>query len=461
MFDLNGDTENKIERLNFDSIFAKGHSKFDYLLIASAFTDIKFIDKIITVLKKKKYSKGSSHLAIYLDENASRYFSNENIKKSLDKSAKRIRDKRNHFDESSGIYLVKCGTLFHSKFYISESRTISKIVLGSANFTKKAFANNEEIALSLDVKKKKRTEEKKIIRSLKKYVETLDSWKIGSPTSKISMAKSIRDIFLKGRLYRDAKEQDPLRIPLNLPEDYLDSLSSQQNIRDDIYDYLEIKALNSLSLEKIITNANLKPPSFYNSNWKNTRASWKNYCIESCYGFWAPEDYIKKIKDSLDDLSGNKEEKIKELNKFVIDNFASLQDSFTQVIKKIQNNRENNKVGSWTLDNLPEKEIRKKWDSWWRKISTKLTDEKYEEFRERFCRGVIYTCVPDLWDDPISAKEFEHSVCESIRYYLSLKEKTSKKICNKIKELLLAEFKDINEDEVEKILDKKNIKVFT
>ena len=139
--DENGNIINpEVQQLDFESIFAKGWgNRIKYLLIASAFTDVDFINEVIDALRDKEYANMAGHLAIYLDENASHYFSNEKIKESLDKCSRRIRDHRNHFDESSGIFLVKCGALFHSKFFISESNTDCRIVLGSANFTKKAF----------------------------------------------------------------------------------------------------------------------------------------------------------------------------------------------------------------------------------------------------------------------------------------------------------------------------------
>lgn len=456
--DENGNIINpEVQQLDFDSIFAKGWgNRIKSLLIASAFTDVDFINEVIDKLREKEYANTEGRLAIFLDENASHYFSNEKIRESLDKCSRRIRDSRNHFNEDSGIFLVKCGALFHSKFFISESNTDCRIVLGSANFTKKAFEKNEEIAIAFDAATEGNAKANKLINALKKYVETLDAWKIGTPREKNIKSISVRDLFLKGRLYRDAKEQDPLRMSLNLPDEYLELLDARKkrNTMDDIFDYLESKTLNSLPLATIISRAKLDLPEIFVSNEKRKRSSWKNYCIESCFGFWSPEKYIEGIEKSLDDVSGNKKGKIKDLLDFVDNHYDALQNSFVESINKIQLDRRNIDAGTWAWDSLNNVEdIKEKWKIWWEKVSTKLSDEKYEEFRNRLCRGVAYSCVPDLWDDPLSTEEFEHSVCESIRYYLSLKDRTSKKICNKIKELLEEDCDELTDDILEKISD--------
>ena len=446
--------------MDFDTIFAKGWGdRIKYLLIASAFTDVDYINKVISELRDREYADNEGHLAIYLDANASHYFSDEKIKKSLDKCARRIKDERNHFDENSGIFLVSCGALFHSKFFISESRTVCRVVLGSVNFTKKAFEKNEEIALVFDANTEGNAKANKLIDSLKEYVESLKSWKIGTPIEKNVKKQSVRDLFLRGRLYRDAKEQDPLRISLNLPDEYLELLearkkqNAKQNATDDIFDYLESKTLNSLPLVTIILRAKLELPDFF-SNGKKKRSSWKNYCIESCFGYWTPEEYIGEIEESLNSISDNKEKKIKDLLGFVEEHNDALRKSFVDFIKKIQSDRRNIDSGTWAWDSLnKDEEIEGKWNVWWEKVSAKLRDEKYEEFRKRLCRGVTYSCVPDLWDDPVSTEEFEHSVCESIRYYLSLKDRISKKICNKIKELLEEDCDELTDDILEEMSD--------
>lgn len=456
-----GDNENivnsEIKPLDYESIFAKGWgNRINCLLIVSAFTDVAFIKDMISTLKKRAYANEKSHLAIYLDETASHYFSNKKISESLDKLARSIRDARNNFDEDSGIFLVKCGALFHSKFFISESKTNCRLVLGSANFTKKAFEKNEEIAIAFDASVDGNAKANKLIKSLKEYVKSLKSWKIGTPPEKEIEIQSVREFFLKGRLYRETKEQDPLRISLSFPDEYLDMLSrrSKENASDAIFDYLEMKAMDSLPLFKIIANAQLNFPSIFLKNEKKKHISWKNYCIESCFGYWAPNEYAEqKINDVLDNTSGNKNEKITELVEFVKNNFKTLQDSFVDIIMKFQIDRQHNCIGSWAWDGLNRDEIVKKWETWWQKISLKLCDDKYAEFKERLCRGVACSCVPDIWDDPVSADEFEHSVCESIRYNLSLKDRTSKKICNKIKEQMIVDYKKLTDDILEKITD--------
>ena len=79
--DENGNIINpEVQQLDFDSIFAKGWgNRIKSLLIASAFTDVDFINEVIDKLREKEYANTEGRLAIVLDENASHYFSNEKL----------------------------------------------------------------------------------------------------------------------------------------------------------------------------------------------------------------------------------------------------------------------------------------------------------------------------------------------------------------------------------------------
>ena len=438
---LDKNANSKISQLDLDAIFAPGYGgRLNSLVIVSAYTDVDYIKKIIELFKTKTYKKRKGcHFSIYLDEKASRYNTDETIRTELDNCAKKIKRSR-YLDEKSGIFLVSCGSLFHSKFIISKSNRCNKFVIGSINFTEKAFTKNEEIAIIIEANAGGPNSHANIlIKVAEEYIKSLNPIKILSQESpSLSTTKSLRDLFLDGFLYRETKEQDPFRIQLNFPDDYLDDLSNRQKKSDNLYlNSLDDKKANSLSLAKIIDVAKLEPQGYFSANKTNKHYVWKQFSIECSLGYWVPSAYRKQVDDIL-------AKKINE-NKKLLDDLASfiskteitkkLKETFREFIKAFQNDwrifkihRENSSdLKDWKWSDFDDKKIDNQWDNWEKRIKDKLTKDDYKKYRERLLCGVTHYGVPDLWIDPISSKEFEESVCDSIRYFLSLKDKISKK----------------------------------
>lgn len=431
------------EKLRFSSIFAEG--KLQNLTIVSAFTDIEFIKKAKRRFKRNQDGRGkkvcSGQFSIYLDASASRYFSSPDIKKSLDSIAKDI---ENSFNENSGIFLVNCAALFHSKFIISESTTHKKITLGSINFTNRAFEQNEEIALSFYWKKKEGSHrnEEDLKNNLEKYVSSLKCEKIPS-NKQTNETFSVRSQLIKGFLYYELKEQNPLRFPLGLPDDYLKHLNKKRNNGNDIP--LDVKTSNAITLEGLLDELEIKT-SFFDAE-KNTRRNWRSYAMETCFGYWVPYGYKDAVEKDLSTVKKTKEKKLEELfndvsnqKKYILNRFS---DKLTWIINNRKEYRRENQRESkeWLLDNCTSTfNIGEKWLNGILERINKET-KKYKDFRERLCKGVGATHVPNVWnDDYASAEDFEKSLIESIKYYLSTKNKQMKKVCYTIDKILKTKY---------------------
>ena len=357
-------------------------------------------------------------------------------------------DIRKSFNENSGIFLVNCAALFHSKFIISESTTHNKITLGSINFTNRAFEQNEEIALSFYWNKKvNRPNEEALKNKLERYVSSLVCEKI--PCKKQTNGTlSVRSQLIKGDLYYELKEQNPLRYPLNLPNDYLRYLNKKRTNDDKIP--LDVKTSNAITLETLLDDLEIKT-SFFDDGI--TRRNWKSYAVETCFGYWVPYGYKEAVKDDLDKVKREKEKKLQKLFEDVSNRKNDILNRFSFRLEWIISDRKKYKQESqsepekWILDdNANARDIGSKWlDSILYRINLKT--KKYESFRERLCKGVDSTRVPDVWnDDFASAEDFEKSLVESVRYYLSTKNKQMKKICYTIDCILKKKYSHDVED---------------
>ncbi|MCQ2122667.1 MAG: phospholipase D family protein [Fibrobacter sp.] len=441
----------KVGYLGKRTIEASG--KLQKLIIVSAYTDAALINKAISWFGKERDCRGRGHIAIYLDADSSRYYSSSKEKTRLNELARMIKQR---FDKNSGIYLVNCSALFHSKFILSESTTHCQVVLGSINFTSRAFEKNEEIALSYCWSKKpSHPTEEALKNKLESYIGALDCSKIPNSTEKKKIF-SVRSQLLNGSLYNELKEQASFRFDLHLPDEYLSYLNAKRKKNDDIP--LDIKTSGSVSLEYLLQIAGIET-KFYEKNVSRGRKNWKNYAIETCFGFWVPNGYKSSaVEIDIGKFANQKKNKLNDLYSKVNTNKEKLVDSFMNLMEKIKEDRKQyfkNSIGingeysphnendNWIYDREPSTSIQKDVSDWIKGITNKInpSNKRYKDYQQRLCRGVSVVNVPDVWtEDPLSTEEFESSLYDSIKYYLSVKDKVVKKICSvidgKIKETM-------------------------
>lgn len=431
----------KIEPFSIDSIFPSSGVLQD-VIIVSAFTDAAFLKKIKNIFSRKQDQRTKNartrRFAIYLDSAASKYFNQPSVKEMLDRLNSLIQNQFN--PENSGVFLVQKGALFHSKFMMCKSANKYKIVLGSANMTSKAFSKNEELAISMEWNIKSNSpNENSLWNKLLTYTEKLGSPKdlvLPKDFSKLK-TNDVRNRLLNGSLYCLTMEQNPFSYSLNLDNDYLSLLDSEQKKNNDFL--LDLKSSNSITLESLINKGiNGKifssiPSYFIHENRENQ--TWKYYAIETCYGFWVPTSYQESVEKSIRNRSIVKKEKLSDLKCFIAENSNSIKNLFVVFISKIRDDRRIKRASgevlkSWKFD-ADNINIRKEAENWISNMQSKLSNDKY---MDRLCRGVSYVNVPDVWgDDPIASQDFEDSVYESISYYLSSKSKIMKKICQEVK----------------------------
>lgn len=435
-------------KLSYESIFAEG--KLQDLVIVSAFTDIDFIKKAKNKFKKGKDQRSYGHFAIYLDASASRYYSSDDVKKKLDDLAKSI---KSQFDEKSGIYLVNCSALFHSKVIISESASQKKITLGSINFTNRAFEQNEELALSFrwncKGEKEKHPNEVALKNNLEKYISSLQCDKVPIKKKQIETL-SVRSQLLKGSLYYELKEQNSFRFSLNLPDSYL-KYRNKKRENDDTFP-LAIKTSNAITLEYLLENLKIKLPFFEDNS---LRKKWKSYAIETCFGFWVPLGYRHCVENDIKKVMTDKLRKMKDLFYNVSEHKNEILNVFVEKLNIIKSDwktfiEHSGKYDeTWRLQENDD--VLGLGKEWLKSVLTRINPEekKYEDFRTRLCKGVDETKVPDVWsDDPASAEDFEKSLCDSIKYYLSTKNKQMKKICSAVNFVLGNDVTNVSDKQV-------------
>lgn len=385
------------------------------ITIISAYFDLKTLDWIHRFSKENKNIK----IQIFIDKYSSKIFSNKEIYDNLIQVSKEI-----------DIFLVKSSKLFHSKLYYIKSNKKIKVAIGSLNFTYNAFQKNEEI---LNVYIEDTNKKSIYIKNIKKYITSLtDKSKSEKVTSKIEnnyTNNDLRSLLLDGFIYYESKEQKSFSFTLKLPD-------ALKQIGTDIDPTLEANIVDSLTLERlVIESPNLKEITFPQKD--NSQSRWKDYCIETCYGYWSPSYFNENLDKVLKDREKKRKPYFDKIKILLMDNEIELEKAFLKVCRKIRKNLKDN--SDWDYSNI--KTAKKAWKSWRDTLLKKLNNEN---FYNRLILGVSKVSPPDVWNDDIASEEFENSFLDSIIYRWSKEAKQS--TSNKIAKIIAFNLEGNNED---------------
>lgn len=399
------------------------------IIAISAYIDIESINQLIVFVRKNTDLRSRPNLRLFIDKSSSRFLSDRELHKELIKASKKINV---ICDSNSGIFLVQLGALFHSKAYYIEGNNTAKILFGSMNLTQKGISSNEELLLSETIKIGGRANANRLVDWIKNYADKLDKYslKVGIG-EKGKFPSCIRELLLEGSIYYELKEQDPFRIKLYLP----DNIAKQQA---DIDPLLEANTADSVSLKALITTNRPVGLGFKLPTLDDSKAFWKKYCIETCYGFWNPDCLNDDLKSSLNKKIEVRQPYFDEIKRVLYENEKEVGNCFIELCGRIQDYLERLGIADWKYS---EKNIAEKaWNKWLEGIKEKIENEKYYD---RLVSGITTVPVPDVWNDPLSSREFEESFCESLIYIWS---KQYVKVANNIVAQAVESNLDLDED---------------
>lgn len=474
----NSPLENVISMPTTDKLWATGSnddSKLTECIIISAFTDVNWIKNSIKDLLNKKKAGRRTLVQIILDRGASKYDVDKQVHKHLNLLANKI---GKEFKKNSGIFLLSCGGLFHSKMIYSESKKQIKVILGSINFTQRAFEDNEEIAL-VETYEKPSDEATSahcpvVFTPMLSYAQNLANKGIQIPIrEKTRTYGTMRSRLLDGYLFRKSNIADQFTFHLNFSKDLLKRLS-QSNI-DETNDttnselnlYLGDSKENSISIKKLLKNETTNQRILQMDDidedglTKKDRSTLKNYSLETAFGYWVPREYYKKVNDSINYSTKRKKDDLEDSILMLKNCINDIKDGFEKFIGIVDDTLKQTQTSQTIItDNQAIETAKERWKQWLAKLQKKFAltscsneNEKESEksaaqiLKEKLSKNLFGYPVPDFWNDISAANEFEDSVIDYIEYAIGKVGKKStiiKDLCRDINQIN-------NNDDEEKI----------
>ena len=375
----------------------------------SAYVDIATIDAIVDFVRDSRDNRGKPTLKIYTDYSASNYTTLPERNAELQRCTARI---AKFCSAASGIYLVRTGSLFHTKLYLIRSNREQKLILGSMNATENGLNKNEELVLVGESGLGSHSQIGQLATwVLDQYLPRLEevSDRIAKDDEIYHFPTSMRQLLMDGWLYYERREQDPFRFSLRLPEELLDLDSS-------IHPLLPARLVDGISvmtlMEAPVSSGGLgaKLPAK-----GSRRQSWKRFCVETCYGHWSPNVFDEDLTDVLEERAKARRpyfETARTILKRKKNELRSLFESFCKDLKRQID--ENYPELSWQA--FEDGILSKAWVDWYDRLLAKLDNP--EQF-DRIVSGLTWTAVPDVWNDPVAKDELEASFFDSLKYYWS------------------------------------------
>ncbi len=415
------DDENFFQR---EDLFPEGLVTEMY--VVSAYTDIDVIKWLVGELQKTECGSSRSRiiLKIFLDERYSR-FDDENMRTFLLRINNTIKSATTQngrllFDEESGIYLVRRGSLFHSKLIVTRTTKATRVIIGSLNFTKNAFKSNEELVYACD--------DAILFNKARKYISLLEEifdepqkseLKGNVRISKVSdnltfescIIETLDEYILGGFLVHPARKRAfPEYFKLNLPKDIIESSLEKLEHKD----LIEGKGLKgSISVLKMLQKIDKSLINLKKAQ-KEGKGKWTSLCIDTPLGLWCPKEKIDELKSKVNGAEELKNyhtlifkklsEKKEELEKM----FLSVISEISGVIRIVQ--EKNGKEINWVY--FDEQAALNDWKEW---LSDLLDKKEDAAWFDRLNSIVSISKMPAIFDDPVSGRVFKKAFIESLK----------------------------------------------
>lgn len=393
---LNDNAYNWRELFNVDGAISQ-------LSIATAYSDPRTINNIFNLVQENFDGRGAI-FTVFLDQNASRALYGQEYHQGYCNRTTRIRNYIAKYTQrqdtnDSGIFLVDLQRLFHSKFIFIRSAIMTRLIIGSINMTVNGIGarGNEELIYIHD------NPNQRILQNIDKYIGFL--YKHSTPVHGAReplTRNSLRDFFLNGKLYIQFDKIRPFRFELDLPQEIIRQKS--------LHPFIDIKSTSSVNILKFCKNFN--PDNERDEEAANQAPQWKRFCVETNYGYWAPNEYIDRINEILDERREQGENLLNEqLWEIPTEEFNTCaQKFFNEFANTIK------KLGSkWELN-------QKRWDNWICRLQKKLFDDTgiRSDFFDKLVSGVVRTEMPDIWDSTFHREAFVDSFIESLQFAMDL-----------------------------------------
>lgn len=311
------------------------------------------------------------------------------------------------------IYLCTLFPLMHSKIYYGTNNNVAGAAcyVGSVNLSNSGFNSNEEILVNISDKETKGAIRDYIYKLLENEDRTILINDKANYKSAYTNTENLASYISRGFIIFKPTASFSVTYTDNYLKEHARAISDQSQFRHSTtesstgIDIAKIAGISSL-LDNI-DNKN----DVVNDESKSQNISIRPNCIETCLGYWLPEERYEQINEKLEYTKCKREVAFKEIiikltdlianNATLVQAISEFAEDFEDFISK---NSEFGNTKKQFKNELHENVIHH--------IKTKV--EYLRRNKDRYIRGLYITPMPYIWDDIITTESFISSFVEDI-----------------------------------------------
>lgn len=363
------------------------------ITIVSAFFHEQFLSSIARAVPSSR--RGKTNVNIYVHAFPGRRGTED---------AERLRAMRKGLRgfAAVNIGLVPCGGLFHSKLFVLERSKNAAVLVGSANATNAAFADNEELMLHLDGPMP--TAVQRYLDEIRSKATNLDEYEAPTITTLVALLRS-------GDMYFRPNVTKQFRFSLRLPPGLRRALA---RMRVDIAGITARASQSydpfaSLGLAQADENALTEDDDHGEGR---ARVPLRSYAVQTCYGWWAPHRYEAHLDALIRRASASREAALARIAQFVECERDKIRTAAKERFERLAAYAI--EQGEPLAESSDERMDR--FDAHLQRVHDRLANVRW---RERASKVYVLAAVPEVWSDPVTAEEFTDSFFEDLEYIAS------------------------------------------
>jgi HKD family nuclease len=379
----NGDNISKLS----ESTLTRDMRKAQEVSIVSAYYSVRFLNDVFAKILKRR-RKNCIVKCVFNG------FSGKRLIAQVDELKKFKKDLSENGFENVDIYLNKECQLFHSKIFFIKNEDESLWFIGSANASKSAFNKNEEILMrSLNQ-----------IRKIKNYIDLVINSSVSIDDFVVDecIENTLIGFFRTGSLYFKPSNRLSFTFgELKLPSQVEEKLA---NINERPRNSNPGKAWGPYNLKSALNISDV-------NDEQKMRLSIKPWSIETCYGYWVPKKYCTIIEEKVVQKErGVDNDLLKIKNKIEEIGVERLIEDYELYISEANDILSKNNI-DWVVNEDDKKKLIEKYKRFVERILVKISSSKE---RERLCKPLISTGMPEIWEDVSASDDFTYSFYEYI-----------------------------------------------
>ena len=315
------------------------------------------------------------------------------------KELEELREELGRRSKRAGVRLGFAEGMFHTKLYLFGNGAASVAWIGSANATGAGLGgHNEEVLVRIAPAPK----------SVTAYAAS--AWERGMDLDRCRQrVNSVAAFFGTGTLYYSPygvlqKTHNPFRR-------FVEALPAPERRKISAFhsEFAEDEAgIGAFNLDRVFERAQPEEPV---PEAATQQVRFRDYAVETCYGYWVPESLVAEVDERLDAASAGRRGALERWRDWMSENGEAVVDAYRTYLADARTMLEREGV-DWKVHASPA--LFEATDVIERRVGTLVAELEDDGRLRRHSHAFVASEVPEIWEDALARRDFERSFFDAL-----------------------------------------------